>query len=217
MKTRAIAVSIVLVLCGLAIAFRSGVTGYVRPDEQWLEARLPDRIGTYDFVRSRENPEQSYRMSEETYAALDAIGIVCRIYEGPSGRFDVVTIAGDEPDTFHDQTWCFRAQGWEVREDRVETLATSLGDVPVRIIRVRAGARDEWMSFVFRGPSGDFFERFGGLWRDFMVNDLTRGRTTPASFLRVMGLEGQSDQAILDFTVKAIDAGFSPYGMGEPQ
>lgn len=215
MKIRAIAVSIVLVLCGLAIAFRSGVTGYVRPDERWLEARLPDQIGGYDFLRSQENPEQSYRMSEETYDLLDPIGIVCRVYESSNGRFDVVTISGDEPDTFHDQTWCFRAQGWQVTEERTEQLTTSLGTLPVRIIRVQAGGRDEWMSFVFRGPSGKFFDRFGGLWRDFMVNDLTRGRTTPASFLRVMGMDGQTDAQVLDFTVKAIDYGFTPYGMGD--
>jgi len=213
MKTRAAILILLLVATGVATLFRNQVTGYERPDERWLESVLPDRIGGASYLPSGDNPKQSYSMDRATYEALKPIGIVARVYQQGPHRYDVVVISGDEPNTFHDQTWCFKMQNWRILEDR--TVATSTrkhGEVPMRLIHVANDQTNQWMVFVFRGPEGRFHPEFGGMWREFFFSDLKKGVPTPTSFLRVIGLSGQTPEEVLSFAAEAIDAGCMPYG-----
>ncbi len=163
MKIRAAILVLLLVATGVATLFRNHVTGYERPDERWLESVLPDAIGEALYLPSSENPKQSYSMDQATYDALKPIGIVSRVYQLGPDRYDVVVIAGDEPNTFHDQTWCFKMQNWEILEDRtVATPTQKHGEVPMRLIHVANDRSNQWMVFVFRGPEGRFHPEFGG-------------------------------------------------------
>ncbi|MFN3682396.1 MAG: hypothetical protein ACK41F_00520 [Fimbriimonadaceae bacterium] len=216
MKIRAAILILLLVATGVATLFRNRVTGYERPDERWLESVLPDRIQDASYLASSENPEQSYSMDSATYEALKPIGIVARVYQHGPHRYDVVVIAGDEPNTFHDQTWCFRMQNWRILEDRTVSSATRKhGEVPMRLIHVANDQTNRWMVFVFRGPEGRFYPDFGGMWREFFLSDLKKGVPTPTSFLRVIGLSGQTPEEVLSFAAEAVDAGFMPVGLGK--
>ncbi|MCX7800162.1 MAG: hypothetical protein N2109_07460 [Fimbriimonadales bacterium] len=213
MKIRAVVLIVLLVAAGVATLFRNQVTGYERPDEAWLESVLPDRIGDSMFLASASNPKQSYAMDRSTYEALKPIGIVARVYQQGPHRYDVVVIAGDEPNTFHDQTWCFKMQNWQILEDRTVSQPTrTVGEVPMRLIHVANDQTNQWMVFVFRGPAGNFYPDFGGMWREFFFSDLKRGVPTPTSFLRVIGLTGQTPEQVLSFAARAIDSGAMPYG-----
>jgi hypothetical protein len=197
----------VLAVCGLATAFRSQVTGYHRPTEAWLERQIPATIGGLTFIPSAENPMQSYRMDAQTYKALDPIGIVCRTYTNGRDNYDVVVIMGDDPNTFHDQTWCFRGQGWTIRNDQTVQLHTrTYGDIPARLISLEGANGPATMVFTFRGPSGRFFGTFGAMWRDFLLSDITGGKAPTASFIRILRAGAGAAGTVEALTAAVIDS-----------
>jgi hypothetical protein len=126
-------------------------------DEKWMEARAPEKIGEMVFIRSQQNPQQSYKMDKVTYEVLAPFGIVARTYTAHSGRaFDVVLIASESRASFHDPRICFAGSGWSLEDQKTVTVETkSRGAVPVTLTRMSSDRkRNQLAAFFYRGPSG---------------------------------------------------------------
>jgi hypothetical protein len=124
--------------------------------EQWLLDRVPTQIPGYRLIPSLENPRVTYRMSEETYAELEPVGITAQVFEDADGRqYEAVVIAGQDMNTFHDQRVCFTTQGWSLTKNTEGHLvANDFGDVPILDLTVSKGDRQEAPAFfMWRSPA----------------------------------------------------------------
>ena len=195
LRLRALVLIAVLAATGLATAFRSNVTGYVRPTEAWLEDQVPAKIGDFTFIPSAENPKQSYKMGEDTYKMLDPIGIVARIYTNGREKFDVVVIMGDRPDSMHDPRVCLPAQNWEIVSQKVVTVQTRVGAIPMVFMEARVpGSGSRVVAFSFRGPTG-FHTEYPALWGDFVRAELAQGNIVTGYYVRLTTLDGGGNDA----------------------
>ncbi|HRK20869.1 MAG TPA: exosortase-associated EpsI family protein [Fimbriimonadaceae bacterium] len=124
-------------------------------DESWMEARAPEKVNDMTFARDPQNPQQSYRMNDQTYSMLAPFGIVSRVYSNNESGFDVVLIASESRASFHDPRICFSGQGWALVEQRtVDVKTRTRGTVPVTITKMDGPKRGQLAAFFYRGPSG---------------------------------------------------------------
>jgi hypothetical protein len=119
LRSRLFVIAALLCLVGAAV-YALPKKRDVKHNEAWMEARVPDTVGRYAYVPSRENPKQSFRMDPETYDTLHPFGIVCRSYSlDPSDsslppEFEVVVIASSSRSSFHDPSVCFTGHGLDI-------------------------------------------------------------------------------------------------------
>jgi hypothetical protein len=208
MRLRAIVLVCILAAFGVATIFRSGVSGYVRPTEAWLEDQIPARLGDFTFIPSEENPKQSYKMDEKNYSILDPIGIVSRIYSNGSEKYDVVVIMGDHADALHDPRICLPGQNWTISGQEVVQVKTKrFGEVPFCVLRTTSpgGGEVRLVVFTFKGPSA-FHVDHPSLWIDFLSSEFKHGEVQTGLFLRVSELQSTGDeQKAVRFAAEALD------------
>jgi hypothetical protein len=179
--------------------------------EAWMEGKAPDTVGKYTFLQSDENPKQSYKMPKYTYETLKPFGIVSRVYEYNDKRFDVVLIAGNETENFHDPRVCFTSQGYDIREERKDIIKTkSRGDVPVTIADMMNKDRRSVTCFFYRGPQG-----FRATTRDLKITlflaRLTGGNDVDGVFYRFIPLnEDTTMDELREFVAQYLDASKAP-------
>ncbi|MBS1713867.1 MAG: hypothetical protein JST30_05975 [Armatimonadetes bacterium] len=206
-KTPFIALAALLAAGGVVNNVSSITAGNKKP-ESWLEDHMPTAVGDYT-LEATGGSKVSYRMDKSTYEELDPIGIAAQRFKGPAGAgFDAVTIAGDGMKSFHDQRWCFNAQGWTIVESK-ETVAPTkaFGNVPVTLVKIeRASTGAQYAVFTLRGPSG-FHSDIPSASKDWFWYEFLKMKKYTGFFYRVMPTTGgmTADQ-VLTFTGSYIDA-----------
>lgn len=128
-----------------------------RPPETWLENMMLTENAGYQLVPEVPGTKISYSMHPDTYKVLNPIGIACQKFQDPSGRqMDVVIIAGDSMQAFHDQRVCFKAQGWDLLSEEVRYLKTERhGTIPVTWMTIQLpGQAPKEALYAFRSPTG---------------------------------------------------------------
>jgi hypothetical protein len=122
MTNRLKIVTIVFVLVGV-VAFAIQPRRYQDRTEEWMEQVVPEKIPSFRLqASSRTDP--SVKMSEIAYQILQPFGIVTRYYTGPDGRtYEFVVLAGNTRKSFHDPRVCFTAQGWDLKDPGIYTVA----------------------------------------------------------------------------------------------
>lgn len=189
---------------------------HARPDvhgqkknEQELAALIPATVESYRFIENPETPGATYRMDEVTYELLQPFGIVARVYESEKRgqSIDVVLIAGDNRDTFHDPRICFAGQGWQIMNEQRLSLVTPQGkNLPLTVVSLaNEEGRRRIAAYLWKAPGGYYGDPrslslaimkapFVGQW------DMTM------AFYRFMPITGFSDQQeLLDFIGKFMD------------
>jgi hypothetical protein len=135
--------------------------------ENWMEQQVPDQVNGWRFVPGNENPMQSYRMSESTYETLRPFGIVARNYEKEGRMIDVVLIASNDYESFHDPRVCFTSQQYEIKKESIDKIPTrTRGAIRATVAEMRTRDRDMFTIFFYKGPTGGFF----ALPRDLKLN-----------------------------------------------
>lgn len=206
MKARLITVTIVLlVTMVLSFAFKSD---YVRDkDEAWLVNMMPTELHGYKVLPSEFGENISYKMDESSYEVLNPIGIACqRMVNDRDLAFDVVVIAGDSMNAFHDQQICFNAQGWEI-------LETSLIDIPtetrgkVRSFMMKIQQEDTGVFtalYMFRSPNG--FVSYNQAKVDFFMKRLFSSKPGLGFSYRFIGLsEDLGEDDVVRFASQYLD------------
>lgn len=225
MKFKIILILVVLAGAITINALRSG-DGTERRNEAWLESMVPQQVGDFETLPNAERPDApyTYRMDEITYRTLKPIGIVGKIMSNPHNnrRFDVVVIAGDSMVSFHDQRWCFRAQGWVIQEDEyIEIPTENFGNVQALIARIqRDGVSPRWAMFTFRSPTRFSAQYERARW-DFLLSEFFSGRPNEGFSFRFINLDddGGTREGIIQFASEYLDTAAETFGdvlVGEP-
>lgn len=156
-----------------------------RPPESWVESLVPTELEGWELQRFGPGKSYSYKMDEITYNELDPIGIVGQKWVNGSLAFDAVVIAGNQNESFHDQRWCFQAQGWELQETLVDTLETkTAGKIPVQLVQIAKSNRQPTVAlFTFQGPSAFHATTFE-MGRDYFMAGLKSGQLHNGFFFR---------------------------------
>lgn len=135
--------------------------------ESWMEQQVPDQVNGWRFVPGNENPMQSYKMGESTYTTLRPFGIVARNYEKEGRMIDVVLIASNDYESFHDPRVCFTSQQYEIKKESVDKIQTrTRGTIRATVADMRTRDRETSTIFFYKGPTGGFH----ALPRDLKLN-----------------------------------------------
>lgn len=155
MKRVAIVVSVVMAI--LAAVGIYGMAPKQRPAESWLEDKMLTQVDDYQLIPAEFGSKISYKMSDISYETLKPIGIACQRLEDLKGEtVEVVVIAGDSMEAFHDQKICFNAQGWVVNNSEVRYMETKRhGRIPIMWMTInQPGQEAREAMYVFRTPLG---------------------------------------------------------------
>jgi len=193
-----------------------------RPPESWLLAMVPTQVGEWELDRAL-GPDQpvSYKMDEITYNELDPIGIAAQRFRFGGLEMDAVVIAGNQNESFHDQRWCFEAQGYELRESSTDSIQTKVaGEIPVQLVQIsKGGMPPTYALFTFQGPT-KFHATTFEMGRDYFVAGMSANSLQKGFFYRFIPLyTGASKDEVKSFAAAYIDtAAVTSKGiLGEPK
>jgi hypothetical protein len=191
-----------------------------RPPESWVEGLAPTQVGDWKLEPKEPGAKFSYKMDKITYDELDPIGIVAQRMRNGGLVYDAVIIAGNQNESFHDQRWCFQAQGWELEETLVDKVATkNAGEIPVQLVKIsRPGQPATIALFTFQGPS-KFHATTFEMGRDYFMAGLSSGRLHNGFFFRfIPQFPGATKEEVKEFAADYIDAAFESSGgvLGRP-
>jgi len=175
--------------------------------EQWMKDNSPTTVDGFNFISSQEDPKISYKMDQATYDMLNPFGIVARNYRKDQRQFDVVLIAGNDKDNFHDPHICFNAQGWTFDKDTVVAIPTKTrGDVPATFAELSNQGRHSMALFFYKGPKA-FYPSTPNLGIAMVMGPLLGDFKTDAVFYRFMpGYDGATKEDLIAFAGKFLDA-----------
>lgn len=175
-------------------------------NEAYMAARAPESVGPYRFISSPDVPGQSYRMGQSTYDTLQPSGIIAREYQSGNKIYDVVLIASDSGQSFHDPQVCFTASGWNITEGRqVKVPTQSHGEIPMTFVKMKGNEGEKSALYFYRGPYG--YESVARKMRlEMVAGQLIHIRNDQGVFYRFIPMsEGISDKELLDFASKYVD------------
>lgn len=175
--------------------------------EEWMKDNSPKEVDGFKFLASAEDPKITYKMDKQTYEMLNPFGIVARTYRKDQRQFDVVLIAGNDKENFHDPHVCFRAQGWTFDTDTVISIPTKTrGEVSATFAEISNQGRRSLALFFYHGPKG-FYPSTPNLGLAMIQGPLMGDFKTDAVFYRFMPMyDGASKEDLIAFAGKFLDA-----------
>lgn len=194
-------------ICGLTLVMRPNA--HIAYTESDIERAYPDSLGAYHMRpdATGSDPHQSYHMDETTYRALQPYGIVCRVLDNGKTAYDVVVIAGDQPDTFHNPLVCFASQDYKVLESQQIMLKTkSRGEVPCMLAQAQKGDRTQYALYTYEGPTKMAPENTD-LFKDMFFTQVFTAVPHSATFFRFLTLDSATTKEDLEtFAANYLDA-----------
>jgi hypothetical protein len=205
LKKRVYAIALVLLAFGLALQTAPRAEFGDAKSEEWLESKAPRKVA--DFFA---DPGVPYRMDEVTYRELNPFGIVVRIFRHGPDAYDVVMIASNRKESFHDQRVCFSAQGWTLVGDSLAYVESKTrGRVPVTLLDLSASGRGKRYAVLFyRGPGGFYSNPRDLAWSMFKEQLwFWRKPNLESVFYRIIPLRSETTkEELLEFTGALLDA-----------
>lgn len=198
-----------LLIVGVASSLMLTRSGQ-KVDERWMEDNSLTSFGQFQMISSPDNPRQSYRMDERSYELLKPFGIVSRVFESGPERFDVVLIASDNKESFHDPTVCFPGQGWQIVEERTDKIDTKTrGQIPISIVKMRSPQGESKLSAYFYRAKAGFFPRTGDMSLGMFIGPLKGNFDTNGVFYRFMPISANvTEERLKAFMVEYMDASY---------
>lgn len=207
MKRVAIVVAPVLAIMAAIGIYGSAPKG-AKHTEAWLEDMMLTEVGDYQLAPKEFGSKISYKMGDVSYEVLKPIGIACQIMEDSKGnQIDVVVIAGDSMEAFHDQKICFNAQGWTLTTLESRELETKTrGKIPITWMTIKRGdsPKQEAM-YIFRTPNG--FANYDNAKIEFLKAKIKNpfSETLGFSYRFVSMTPGISEKDLREFAANYID------------
>ena len=162
------------------------------------ETVIPDQFGTWVKLPANQggivNPQ-----TEEALARLYS-QIVSRVYrDSITGKTIMLSLAYGEEQNKQSQVHlpevCYPAQGFQMRSARNEVLATAVGQIPVKRLEARLGARNEPITYWIR--IGDHLVR-GGLGQKLTtIREGFAGRVADGILFRISSIAADAPQEYL--------------------
>ncbi len=147
---------------------------------------LPVKVGRFTPVL-KDGEKVSYRMDEGTYGLLKPWGICARVFVNGSESYDVVAIASNNKESFHDPNICFSAQGWQLSNQRLEYIESkSHGRIPVTLVDMEQHGDKRVAMYFFRLNQG-YYGDMAKVKRDMLVYTLKNfGKKDEGAFIRII-------------------------------
>ncbi|MBL8065749.1 MAG: hypothetical protein JNM34_07810 [Chthonomonadaceae bacterium] len=180
-----------------------------RPSESWVHEMSPSAFEGYTLKPDKPGSKTSYVMGEVVYKELDPVGITGQYFVDNRGQsWDAVIVVGDRMESFHDQRWCFKAQGWDIKsEENAKVKTKAHGDVPIKLVQIaRGNSAPTYATFTFKGPTA-FHEDIPGLSQDFFMYELFKQKKYLGTEYRIIPqFMSATKEDVLKFTGQYIDA-----------
>ena len=205
----ALIVTLVCFVAAAAANFQYLFRSNDKLNEEWLHSVTPTQVRDFRLAPKTFDATISYEMGPDTYDTLKPIGISCQILTDTVGRkMDVVVIAGDTMDAFHDQQICFSAQDWEIRNiTQVKLNIPGFKEVTANHMRIsQKGQSPIDALYLVQTPTGFYgYER--ARW-EYFFNYLRKGKAEVGYSYRFIGLtpdvqldelKGLAEEYIADF------------------
>lgn len=197
----------VLAAAGAYFAFSARPAQATKTEDD-LEKLAPYSMPAYRYVPSPDDPDQSYKMSQSTYDVLVPYGIVARRFEGTNKAFDVVLIASNKKESFHDPRVCFSAQGWNIiQEDRIQIPTKTRGTISASLAQLQHAEMGKGFAvYFYRGPK-NFSPTTMGIKLDIFWEQLFGQGNTDGVFYRFIPLyRDASKEDLVTFIGEYMDA-----------
>jgi len=200
LKLRSLILGAVLIVVGLLIQSTPRISLAAGKTEDELEKLAPKKVGEYAMLVGAEDPEQSYKMDKMTYDELKPFGIVSRVFSGQDRMFDVVLIASNRKESFHDPRLCFTSQGWTLQDEEQIEIETSRGRVPVTLADMKSlEGKTQITAFFYKGRDGYYAT---SQWFAFynLLRQLSGSIDLEGVFYRFIPMwEGATRQELIEF------------------
>jgi hypothetical protein len=174
--------------------------------EAEMEEMAPRKVGDFEFRVNHAcpKPNQSYIVDERTYTELKPFGVVGRIYENyKSGEaYDVLLIAGNDKNSFHDNRVCFESQGFQITKQEAVEIDTTRGKVPATFLTLQHKERGVQRAVMFyKGPHNAFYPLPQNLTFGMLVEQLKLGTNLDSVFYRIMPVRmDATNEQLVNFT-----------------
>ena len=179
------------ILCGLFLATGATLNFAPRPKqvertEKEIADMIPDRVGNFQ-AELAPGSYCSYKMEQVNYDVLQPWGIVPRIFVSGDEKYEVVVIASRKKESFHDPQVCLTAQGWNLSNQRVDTVQTKTrGMVPVTLFDMAKNG-DHRTAMYFLKTTQGYYAEFGKVkWDMFKYKFLHAGKDDEGAFVRIL-------------------------------
>lgn len=148
LKLRSLVLGACLVGAGIWIQTTPRVAASTSRTESWLEEQAPIEAGSYRI-------DAEYKMDQVTYDELKPHGIVARRFGDGRRTFDVVLIASNKKESFHDPRVCFTGQGWNILSQTQKEVETLRGKIPITVAKMSHDSQGQRIAaFFYKGPGG---------------------------------------------------------------
>jgi hypothetical protein len=205
LKKRAIVFGSILLVAGAMTQVFAGNKVGNGKTEAWLEKTAPSTMPGYFMVTSPDNPSVSYRMDQVTYDTLRPYGIVARVFQGKEESVDVVIIASQAKNSFHDPRNCFTSQQWNIISEREVAVPTKTrGNVKVTAVELSGPTGKTTAAYVYKGPGG-FASSTMGLKVDMLKHQLLTSKMSDGVFYRFISGNQTTTDELLAFVGKYLD------------
>ena len=146
---------------------------------------LPIKVGRFQPMM-KDGEKVSYKMDQSSYDILKPWGICARVFVNGNESYDVVAIASNSKESFHDPQICFSAQGWRLSNQREDVIRTKTrGDVPVTLVDMEQGGNEKVAMYFFRLSKG-YYGNMGKVKRDMLTHLFTKLSKDEGAFIRII-------------------------------
>ncbi|MEI7577125.1 MAG: exosortase-associated EpsI family protein [Armatimonadota bacterium] len=178
------------ILSGLLTTIGLGYNFAPRPPEKILTedqviAMLPTKVGRFQPML-KDGEKVSYKMDKSSYDILKPWGICARVFVNGNESYDVVAIASNSKESFHDPQICFSAQGWRLSNQREDVIKTKThGDIPITLVDMEQGGNARVAMYFFRLNKG-YYGNMSKVKRDMLMYLFTNRAKDEGAFIRVI-------------------------------
>ncbi len=199
------------ILAGLMTTIGAAYNFAPRPPERVMtEAQviemLPMKVGKFSpMLKPGENV--SYKMDQSSYDILKPWGICARVFVHGPESYDVVAIASNSKESFHDPQICFKAQGWSLTNQRDDIIKTkSHGNVPVTLVDMEQRGDKRVAMYFFRLSRG-YYGNMSLVKKDMLTYLFTHwGQKDEGAFIRLIPTGTVDIEKMKKFAASWVDA-----------
>jgi len=179
------------ILCGLFLTMGATLnfaprTAQIERKEVEIAEMLPVKVEHYT-AQLATGKYCSYEMDKVNYDILQPWGIVARTFIDGPDKYDVVVIASRKKESFHDPQVCLRAQGWELSNQRTDTIQTKTrGTVPVTLFDMAQGGDKRTAMYFLKTTQGYYADMSKLKWDMFKYKITHVGKDDEGAFVRIM-------------------------------
>lgn len=201
MKFRAYLLAALLAIVGVSVISRGQAKSSLR-EQGWLEQNTPAEVGELKAEPGPDGSNVTYRL-DQVRDALQAAGLVGRVYRKGAVAYDVVVVYSDRGESFHDPAGCFGAQGWQILSQETRWMESGSGKIPFNSLMVKSAEGVEQPAAYCFGTGSQLYASQTQLLRAMFLQEVLTMRSQEGAMYRFIGLsQGATQEEVLQFAAQ---------------